>query len=143
MVNRVLIGDFGGGDYRVRMSKPGFDVTAALDPERLAFDSAWKDAAVVYAIGSISYPGGSTAYVEVPFGETMPNIPFVYAWKYNSGTDIIASDVLTSSTTYRSYLIATVSQTSLRFYGAKRNGSNTAFDAYTAGYIILRSMADG
>lgn len=143
MVNRVLIGDFGINDYRIRMSKPGFDVTAALDPERLAFDSTWKDGAVVYAIGAISYPGGSTAYVEVPFGETMPNIPFVYVWGYNSGTDLFISDVKTDSTNYRSYINPVVTQTYLRFYGAKRNGSNTVFEAYTAGYMILRSMADG
>lgn len=143
MVNRVLIGDYGGGDMRIRMSKPGFGVTAALDPERLAFDSAWKDGAVVYAIGAVSYPGGSTAYVEVPFGEVMPNVPFVYAWKYLSGTDIFVSDVVTESTSYRSYITPVVTTSSLRFYGADRNGSNTAFNAYTAGYIILRSMADG
>ena len=143
MANRVLIGDFGGGDYRIRMSKPGFDVTAALDPERLAFDSSWKDGAVVYALGSINYPGGTTAYVEVPFGETMPNIPFVYVWGYNSATDLTVSDVKTDSTTYRSYVNPVVTQTYLRFYGARRTGDNTAFVAYTAGYMILRSMADG
>lgn len=143
MVNRVLIGDFGGGDYRIRASKPGYDVTGALDPERLAFDSSWKDSGVVYAIGSITYPGGSTAYVEVPFGETMPEIPFVYAWKYLSGTEIMVSDFENTSTSYRSYIAPIVTQTSLRFLGADRNGSNTAYNAYTAGYIILRSMADG
>lgn len=143
MTNRVLIGDFGGGDYRIRASKPGYDVTAALDPERLSFDSSWKDSAVVYAIGSITYPGGSTAYVEVPFGETMPEIPFVYTWRYNGSLDITACDVLTLDITYRSYLTIGVSQNWLRFYGARRNVANTAYLSYTAGYMILRSMADG
>jgi hypothetical protein len=81
--------------------------------------------------------------VEVPFGETMPNIPFVYAWRYNSGTDLTVCDVLTIDTNYRSYITPVASQTSLRFYGALRNSGNTAYQAYTAGYIILRSMADG
>ncbi len=143
MTNRTLIGDFGGGDYRIRVSKPGFDVTAALDPERLAFDSAWKDGAVIYAIGSVVYPGGQTSYVEVPFGETMPNIPFVYAWRYDSGTSLTICDVLTIDTNYRSYITPVASETSLRFYGALRNSGNTAYQAYTAGYIILRGMADG
>ncbi|SFJ55157.1 hypothetical protein SAMN04515648_4562 [Phyllobacterium sp. CL33Tsu] len=134
MVNRVLIGDFGGGDYRIRMSKPGFDVTAALEPERLAFDSTWKDSAIVYAIGSVNVPNTS-AYTEVNFGETLPFVPLVYYWQYLSSTELIIGDVTTTNTAYVTYY-ASVTQNYIRFYTPGSIG-------YTAGYLVLRSMADG
>jgi hypothetical protein len=132
MTNRTLIGDFGGGDYRIRMSKPGFDVTAALDPERLAFDSAWKDGATVYKIGTVA------RNTSVSFGETLPSIPFVYYWKILAGSKIMTGVYATNNSAFVAYY-ARVTTTSLIITGSAFD----ALDGTIFGYMVLRPMANG
>lgn len=142
MANRTLIGDFGGGDYRIRVSKPGFDVTAALDPERLAFDSAWKDGATVYRIGTVAIPDFSnfSHYVQYDFGETLPVIPYVYCWKYSSSTKVISGGLNTSSTSHRPYPIY-LSSSWIRF--GPDDFVDGVSESYTVGFMILRSSGNG
>lgn len=140
MTNRTLIGDFGGGDYRMRRSKPGYDVTAALDPERLAFDSAWLDTAQVYAKGSIFVPkntGIAPIPVNIIFGETLPTVPFCIYWWKVGGSDIrMGTDKSTNAGVYYPYFNS-VTTTFIRFF------SDASFNPtdYVAGYVILRSIA--
>lgn len=58
MSNRLVIGDVtGSGDYRLRISKPGFDVlNLALAPENIIFDSSWGNAiSEIHQSGSLSF----------------------------------------------------------------------------------------
>lgn len=132
MTNRTLIGDFGGGDYRIRMSKPGFDVTAALDPERLAFDSAWKDGATVYKIGTC------VTNATVSFGETLPFIPFVYYWKIQSGTQVMSGTYATNNTAFVAYYARVTTTSFVITFSAFDGPVGTSF-----GYMVLRPMDNG
>lgn len=63
MANRVLLGRYSGSDYRLRVSKPGFNVLAGLSREQLIFDSDWLSTLLVLAKGSVAFgtvlgPGG-------------------------------------------------------------------------------------
>lgn len=139
MTNRTLVGDFGGGDYRIRMSKPGFDVTAALDPERLAFDSAWKDGGIVYRTGTVAVPGGPFQEAAYSFGETLPSIPFVYPWRILSGTELQQGAKGTNLQTYRTWHCI-ASTTGLIFSGQPDTSSD---GAYTIGFLVIRSLENG
>ncbi|MBZ9653555.1 hypothetical protein [Phyllobacterium lublinensis] len=139
MTNRVLIGDFGGGDYRLRGSKPGYDVTGALDPERLAFDSAWTDTAVIYMKGLVAVPSTPpSGFVQINFGETLPAVPFVICFRKIAGNAYRMGSDDSTATVYRPYFY-TVTTTYIRFW---QNESPTGGggNAYTAGYLILRSI---
>jgi hypothetical protein len=90
MSARMFVGDLGGGDYRARISKEGFD---AADPdlpgENLLFDSSWPFVGKIHVAGFLrysvdaNYPTG----MEVSFPE-LPYIPAVFAADYSklSGT---------------------------------------------------------
>ncbi|MFG1432357.1 hypothetical protein V5F69_15055, partial [Xanthobacter sp. V2C-4] len=89
MVNRVLIGSYGGVP-RLRVARPGYDAMAALSDERLCFDSAWSEILTVYRASwaDTSLPGGSDAvafggytwslrYSTLSYGEVLPVKPIV------------------------------------------------------------------
>lgn len=61
MVDRIVIGDFdGAGDFRFRVSRPGYDVfDIGLLPNQLVFDSAWTTSLIVYQSGSFTIPANS------------------------------------------------------------------------------------
>lgn len=143
MTWRTLIGQFGAGDYRLRRSKPGYDVMSALDPERLAFDSAWADVGVIYTQGAVAVPAvPAPGYIEIPFADTLPNVPFVISWQYvasnaiREGADHSPGDP--PMFTYQPWF-PTVTTTYLRFW-QDRGSSTGGPDAYTAGYVVLRSI---
>lgn len=123
-----MIGRFSGpGDLRIRMSKAGNDVFAALTPEQLAFDSSWADAGILYRSGVVAVPTGGAI---VPFGETLPIVPFVVFWRYQSSTLIRMGSASTNSTSYIPYFCQ-ISTSALTF-------QTTGSDSYTAGYMIFR-----
>lgn len=66
MANRVLLGAI-GGSYKFMVSKPGFDVTAGLPNEQLAFSTDWPDAGKVLMTGSISMGSGGVLQMPIPF----------------------------------------------------------------------------
>lgn len=137
MTYRTLIGTFASGDYRMRRSKPGYDVTAALEPERLAFDSAWPDAGIIYTKGTVSVPLGTpNGYVQVNFADTLPAVPnVIYYWKVNGSNFRMGSDKSTNVSVYMPYF-TTATTTYVRFWqDASYNPT-----AYTAGYIVLRPV---
>lgn len=142
MTNRTLIGDFGGGDYRIRVSKPGYDVTAALQPEQLAFDSAWKDGGVVYSTGTASVFGGDSSNGPSPtslsFGETLPEIPFVLSWRKLSATESQMGADSTSDNLYRTWHCI-ASTTGLTFFGQNYDTEGT----FTVAYVVIRSLTNG
>ena len=89
MTTRLFIGDLGGGDYRARISKPGFDAgNSALDKKNLLFDSAWAFTGKVHAIGQFI---STTASKTVSFPE-LPYIPAVYATIYRTHADAPAAE---------------------------------------------------
>lgn len=139
MVNRVLIGDYGGGTYGIRLSKPGFDVTTALDPERLAFDSSWKDGAVIYRVGTAVTGGASAEGNYLPFGETLPAYPIVYFWYLRSSTVFQCSNENTTQVTVSNYCCIRATPSGLYFYqrGDIEGGTSTW------AYIVLRAMTNG
>ncbi|MBZ9600763.1 hypothetical protein [Phyllobacterium chamaecytisi] len=128
MANRTLIGDFGSGDYRLRVSKPGFDVTAALDRERLAFDSSWPDAAVVYKTGIINV---TSSPVTVPFGETLPTVPFCVVFRVIDANNYMMGQTFNQGPNSFNWM-AECTTTYLRFFEFHGGGG------YLGGYVILR-----
>jgi hypothetical protein len=134
LTGRTLIGDFGGGDYRIRASKPGYDVTAALEPERLAFDSAWLDSAVIIDRGVITLPayaGPGTGFADVNFSPALDAVPFVIYYRVGSSDTLLIGSSSTTNTSYFSWF-ALVSTSQLRFVNV-----NT-LPAITIGYIVLK-----
>lgn len=143
MVNRVVIGDWNGtGDYRIRGSRIGSDVLAALAPEQLAFDSAWKDGGVVYQTGTVSVFGGDSANVPTPtflnFAETLPSIPFVLTWRKLSATQSQMGAARTEDNSYRTWHCM-ASTTGLTFLGPNFDTSGT----FTVAYVVIRSLTNG
>jgi len=76
MTNRVIFGDF-NGEYVLRVSRPGYNVAAALATKNLAFDSRWPDALTVHQTGSFSTD--DTISVSFPSLGYVP-VAFVMAW---------------------------------------------------------------
>ena len=83
MSDRVLLGALGGGDYGLRVSRPGYDVTdPALAKEQLAFDSRWTEVSNVWMAGSVVFtPSGTT----VSYGTTFAVPPPVFGIVLISG----------------------------------------------------------
>lgn len=135
MANRTLIGQFAVNDMRFRHSKPGYNVLSNLDPERMIFDSAWKDGATVYRIASVLMSGTS---VTVNFGETLPYIPFVYHWRSLSSTSTLNGSYSTADASFTPYWCE-VTTSSIIFVGSDYD----ALAGSTFGYIILRPVANG
>lgn len=78
MTNRVLIGKFPDGNYGVRVSKPGYDVTSnPVDNEQLAFNSDWSYMLPVL-LGGTAVVNATT--VTVNFGFDLGYIPFCSAF---------------------------------------------------------------
>lgn len=77
MTPRSILGMF-DGQYRLRVSRPGYDVTDVnLTEEQLAFDSAWLESANLFMSGSYTHVNNrdnATIY----FGKTFDFIPCVY-----------------------------------------------------------------
>lgn len=140
MVDRVVMGDWNQtGDYRIRGSKVGYNVLAALDPEQLAFDSGWKDGGIVYRTGVAVNPGDPVNQVTVAFGETLPSIPFVYSWRVLSSTETQQGAKATSDPTYITWQTI-ASATGVTF---ARDHDNSANTGYTVGFLVIRSLTDG
>jgi hypothetical protein len=139
MVWRTFIGQWGAGDFRLRQSKAGYDVMGALDPERLAFDSSWSDVGIIYRTGSVLVPINTPAgYVQVDFGETLPNVPFVICFRKLAGNVLRQGSDRSTSTFYHPYFFS-VTTSYLRLWGNSGDSGNNA-TAYSAGYVVLRSI---
>ncbi|UGX87132.1 hypothetical protein [Phyllobacterium meliloti] len=134
MTGRTLIGDFGGGDYRIRMSKSGKDVTTTLNPEDLAFDSAWLDSAVIIDRGVIAISSGGI--VTISFSTTLDAVPFVIYWRQIDSNTFFMSQTATNSAAYQAYY-ATTSLTELKFW------NSSVLPPITIGYIVLKGPIIG
>ncbi|OQM75602.1 hypothetical protein [Manganibacter manganicus] len=88
MANRVLLGNF-NGDYKVRISRPGFDVMDAnLNNNQLSFTSDSPEIGRIVQRGMINLvPAGydDISDVTVNFGVTYAEIPIVLAFVNNNG----------------------------------------------------------
>lgn len=139
MANRILIGDYsGGGDYRIRLSRQGYDVTAALDPERLAFDSTWKDGAKIYMKGTVAVPETTNnvpSWGVVNFPEVLPYVPFAYFWRVNGANQFRIGGQKVDQTQYRPYP-AFVTTSYIKF-GPHMYDSNGHASGYIVGYVII------
>lgn len=61
MANRVLLGQFAAGDYRVRISAPGQNVlSTTLTKNQILFDSELAGYGVVYKTGTFSLAASTT-----------------------------------------------------------------------------------
>lgn len=143
MAWRTFIGDQGGGSYRMARTKPGYDIFTATEREHFAFDSNWLDNALIYSIGVVAVPAvPPPGYVQINFAEVLPQLPFVICWQYaasniiREGADFSPGDP--PMFTYQPWF-PTVTTSYIRFW-QDRGSSTGGPDAYTAGYIILRSI---
>jgi hypothetical protein len=135
---RTFIGQWGAGDFRIRQSKAGYDVMAALSPEQLALDSSWSDVGILYSKGLIAVPAvPASGYVQVSFGETLPALPFVIPFMKMSGTVIRQGADRSTNQNWGPYY-CTVTTSYIQFWQDRGVGSSPT--AYTAGYVILRSI---
>lgn len=82
MVQRVLLGALGAGQFGLRVSRPGYDVSAGgTVGNKIAFDSAWSRALRILKRGQVEATAsgqGPAQYVNISFGETMPSPPVVF-----------------------------------------------------------------
>lgn len=63
MANRLVLGAV-DGSYKLKVSKPGYDVMTALQNKQLAFSTDWNEAGNIIAIGSVALSGDQ---VQMPF----------------------------------------------------------------------------
>jgi hypothetical protein len=83
MANRLLLGKFAANDYRLRISKPTFNVMSALTPDQLIFDSTtYVQTSRVFTSGVKEYDAGPEGTVLSNF-ITWPDLgyrPFMIFW---------------------------------------------------------------
>lgn len=72
MVDRVLLGHLGGGEYGLKVSRPGFDVNVA-EGAQLAFDSAFNNQIKVHM--KVDFLGDPAVSTYVAFGKTFSAPP--------------------------------------------------------------------
>jgi hypothetical protein len=138
VVWRTFIGQWGAGDFRIRQSKAGYDVMSALSPEQLALDSSWSDVGILYSKGLIAIPAvPAPGYVQVNFGETLPALPFVIPFM-KMASNVIRQGADRSTNQNWAPYYCTVTTSYIRFWQDRGVGGNAT--AYTAGYVILRSI---
>lgn len=78
MANRVVLGEF-GGDYVLRVSRPGFNVLdPALPRHQLAFDSRWPENLNIASRGTFAFNSGNV--FDVSHGMSYATGPVVLAW---------------------------------------------------------------
>ncbi len=78
MANRVVMGELPGGGIGLRVSRPGINVlSTGLNPNQLAFDSAWPNTMRVVTSGNRSI-GSAPGSVTVNYGESVSGIPNVF-----------------------------------------------------------------
>jgi hypothetical protein len=71
MTNRVLLGKFPDGNYGLRISDPGYDVSSnPVNNERLIFNSDWSAILPVYQIGTVSVNNSTTTVNYTDLGYT-------------------------------------------------------------------------
>jgi hypothetical protein len=139
MVWRTFIGQWGAGDFRLRQSKAGYDVMAALAPEQLALDSSWSDVGILVTKGLVNVPANpAPGYVQVDFGETLPNVPFVIVFRKIASNAMRQGSDRSTNLNYQPWF-PTVGTSYLRFWQNRGDSGGNA-NAYTAGYIVLRSL---
>jgi hypothetical protein len=88
MTKRALLGALGGGKFGLKVSKPGFDVTApSTIDKRLSFDSTVSKTMRVLMRNRLSVSSGSGKLV-VNFGVTLSSLPIVfYLWRAGSSSE--------------------------------------------------------
>ena len=146
MANRVLIGPY-AGDYQLRVSKPGYDVTTALDVENMAFDSQWSDLAQIVTRGSATVSGSWTTsgvfrYRFLASFTSMGFVPHVLLWKHG-----VSSQYLTNALSANT-IMARISHNSIWVgynYVAVLNGDapspESAISSATWDYAITKVPA--
>lgn len=143
MANRLLIGDFGGGDYRIRRSRFGKDVTANLNPEDLALDSAWKDTGIVITKGSVfvsRLTSTSGLWLTIPL-EAMPIRPIVIMYQKRGATNYTSGQpYIENPNVFLPRSFVNITDNSLLF---QRPNVDAGIPEYTASYIVLRGMPNG
>lgn len=95
MVNRVVFGALGGGQYGLRVSRPGYDVGSSLGIRQLAFDSRWLEGLSLFSHGYVAGPSPRYIY----FGTTFSSPPIVLGIRYNGGSYYVNPN-LQATTTY-------------------------------------------
>ncbi|WP_156905462.1 hypothetical protein [Maritalea myrionectae] len=82
MVDRVLLGDDGAGNFVFKVSRPSFDVNVAEGAE-LAFDASFNNQIKVHM--KVSFLGNNSVSTYVPFNKTfiLPP-PVIYMDKQNA-----------------------------------------------------------
>lgn len=132
MVNRILIGDFGGGDYRMRGSIPGADVTAALAPEQLAFDSSWPDTGIILFKGSFPTSVGNPVF---NFPSALPQVPFVFLHAIKSTNEFWMGNTQSNGPNSFQWMVeVTTTYLQLRHGGSSGVATSVAFTVLRGPY---------
>lgn len=77
MANRLILGLFTTGDWRLRISNPGFNAASVgTAAKNIAFDSTWAGSSAIFMSGTITFPNNNV--VNVNFGTTFSAIPIVW-----------------------------------------------------------------
>jgi len=134
MANRVILGEF-GGDYVLRVSRPGFNVLdPALPRHHLAFDSRWPENLNIAASGTIAY---TSSQATINHGMSYPTGPVCLAW-FQYGGYIYQIDSAGAAVVYDGgvqTLPMAITQTQVRFDSFGDRG----FPPVTINYLILRN----
>lgn len=95
MTNRIVRGNIGGGNYGIRISRPGFDVlTEAFGSTGISLDSRITDMGTVVACGLILCDSGPISF------PTMPYVPICHIERWD-GTNLYSDHVQTWSSAHQ------------------------------------------
>lgn len=139
MVQRVVLGKVATGDYRLRVSKPGFDVmNLSLARKDVYFDTEWISTLLVIASGTASVNPGvlSGSYAVVPNIVTWADpgfIPVFLPYVVLPGAPGNAYNPL-------SYMRFGVKRTGVDYIQNTVNGGSPNF---TLEYLVLRAPEGG
>lgn len=83
MANRMLLGKFAAGDFRLRVSRPGFNVLNDLTRKNIAFDSTFPDTLSIYQVGRAKFVPHVTNRTDYGF-PGLGYIPLCFGLYYDS-----------------------------------------------------------
>lgn len=139
MVQRVVLGKVGTGDYRLRVSRPGYNVMdLGLARQNVFFDTEWLSTLLVLAEGSVSvtYSFGTSSYGVQPNILTWADPGFIPVFLPSINLAAVPGYAYNP----RAYMRFGVKRTGVDYIQNTTNGGGGTF---TLEYLVLRAPEGG
>lgn len=146
MTWRMKSGNFGGGTYGVRVSKPGIDVTTAVtgqflvDTTSVVYQSVLSGDTAIFSEGSATVPAGTyTASVTLPAAFAPYSNLAMLATYYMVNNSGVVYTVPNISNTYLTFHVTSgVLYLNLTFRSAGGTGTGTLSFTHRVAYSVFR-----